>query len=807
MPSDSSVSVVSAAVDSRGLMSTQNLELERSPLETLEHYLLEEKPIDVRDVKELDELLNDTVKVFDVQFDSSSAWPYDVPVSSKSKPSDGLSVSTTSMILCALLRMGGFFNTVNSNAVVGSRETIFPTPALSDKTMGNIKSASKALLQRISQIAETRGIAGGMFATSSGTYGDDDVFSLAWLTNLSAAPWKALVPEDEESWAAVRREATKLANRKFDRSNGLQLPSALFSPPTGEPLAHSFPSLKLLQVLISTGSPPTSELGSSYKYFENSLHQQLSYSSIPDSRFDPAELVFSLEGMLLSERSSVDRRLFDRVHSVLDSVQKDNPYWRPVKPFLATEKGLVLFPVSVEVANSILRCCSIIDGGNLHDTYGSRSIPLLRRYWQWLKARAVRLSVNGHALVGWHSEHVNAVNTIHLWETSQVVEFLLAYRNALLSHIARTTLIRSRFSVENHPRQDWDSLREKFEAVTVLGDDLRIYERIGRDFVVPTLEHQNKQNYSMLLYGPPGTGKTQVAESIARALGRRLIKITVSDFLAGGGGQVEARAKNIFDVLSSQPACVILFDEIDHFLLDRDSDWYAKQDTIFQFMTPGMLTKLNELRGMKTSLFIVATNYEDRIDAAIKRTGRIDYKYLVLPPDAFRRKKLLTEHLTPRDEKSGGGTESFVSSLREDDWKDLERESLFLGYKDIEAAVGVFRRSGEQTPQRLGDLLKNRARTISLEGYTSRFYDAERKPLDARQTPIGEYLCLIALLCETARDLEDYEKPSANAALAVIRGSTEMPPATREVTRLVKRHAPDLSQTWCSKVAGILCKA
>ena len=58
-------------------------------------------------------------------------------------------------------------------------------------------------------------------------------------------------------------------------------------------------------------------------------------------------------------------------------------------------------------------------------------------------------------------------------------------------------------------------------------------------------------------------------------------------------------------MLGAQSACVILFDEIDSFLLDRDSEHYRRQDTLFQFLTPGMLTKINDLRKAARSIFII----------------------------------------------------------------------------------------------------------------------------------------------------------------------------------------------------------
>src|SRR5262249_46873646 len=148
----------------------------------------------------------------------------------------------------------------------------------------------------------------------------------------------------------------------------------------------------------------------------------------------------------------------------------------------------------------------------------------------------------------------------------------------------------------------------QFEPVTTLGLRFETYRRIGADFIEGWLSGQRK-NYSMLLYGPPGAVKTSVAENIADALGFPLITITVSDFLAEGGGAVEARAKMIFEVLEAQADCVVLFDEIDELLLDRSSARHRDQETVFKFMIPGMLTKLNNLRRKQRVIFILATNY------------------------------------------------------------------------------------------------------------------------------------------------------------------------------------------------------
>jgi len=244
------------------------------------------------------------------------------------------------------------------------------------------------------------------------------------------------------------------------------------------------------------------------------------------------------------------------------------------------------------------------------------------------------------------------------------------------------------------------------------------------------------------------------------AWGWRLIKITVSDFLEGGGAQVEARAKNIFEVLMSQSSCVVLFDEIDHLLLDRDSKYYREQDTIFQFMTPGMLTKLNDLRKRKNIIFIIATNYEDRIDPAIKRIGRIDNKYLVLPPDKSKRMEKL--------KKFTNDGALFESTPTGEDWCNLSNSAVFLGHTDIKETVSDWKRDNEMAIKNLIEKLENRARTISLEMYTSRF----KNKIEAVQSPLCEFLALVALRLETGKEIVGQEKKAIAAAVKTINKAT-----------------------------------
>jgi len=698
----------------------------------LETYLASEFVENKTDLIEIDKLLQSVSKTFVATFHDEFAWPYELKGPNLDRATK-FSQSTTAMILLSLLGLLGA-----SNSLVQTDEIeapVFPgvefTEADERLIKENIAKASKLLAAEVLKDKK--------FEARSGTFGTNDPLTISWLCALSQADWgrlglnatdwkniaEAIPYEQEQTTADYLKNPEKFVHIQKEHDAGVQ--------------SHSFWALKLLQKIAmrTKNKFPQADF---LNYFEENLHEQLSFSSIPDSRFDPAELAFSLEGMILSQRNAVDRSVVSRVIEVLTSAQKQNAYWRPVKPILSTVQGMVLFPVSVEVANSLLRSISIVDGRRQHDTFGAIALPLFKRYLGWLRARSVTIRADETEITGWHSEHVNRRSIIHTWETSQVIEFLVSFRRLLKWQMANDLLVHSRFQVtpfkganKEEARLLWDKTQKKFEPVTSMGEAAATYLQIGKSYIPEGGKHPH--NYSFLLYGPPGTGKTTVAENLAAALGYQMITITVSDFLAGGAAQLEARAKTIFDVLKSQPGCVVLFDEIDHFLLDRDSGLYESQDSQFQFMTPGMLTKLNELRREGRIIFIIATNYEERIDAAIKRVGRIDNKYLLLPPDAKQRMSIMRKFF--EDKKLS------FESLSGTNQKKLEKASLFLGFNDLDA---TFRKLKDADPNSMAEkyeeLLRSRARTISLEAYTSRFSK------ESGSYPFEEFFALLWLSIE-----------------------------------------------------------
>ena len=500
------------------------------------------------------------------------------------------------------------------------------------------------------------------------------------------------------------------------------------------------------------------------------IHTFLSSYEIANSNFDASELVFALEGILLIDRRreyrSVNLGLIKRVFEVIKGSQAQSPYWRPLRPYIITPQGIGLMPLSVEIANSLLRICNLLEEKKLY--YFDGYIDLFKNYTAWLKSRVVTITDESQMHVGWHSEHINMPNIIHPWETSQVILYLTSYTQNLQKHIARKSFDLSKlqrkerqpekFEEQDYPKEKfrtfWDKVTWKYEPVRMPtpNKEIQVYDTIRKKYVDRSPSNDDK-SYSMLLYGPPGTGKSTIGEKIAEALGWPLVTITPSDFLIDGGDAVELRAKMIFTTLLEQKDIVILFDEIDRLILDRDSKSYQDQSDVFQFMTPSMLVKIKELHESKKCIFIVATNYEDRIDTAIKRTGRIDDKFLILPQNKLAREEIIRTILL---EKSELGKSIEMSRLE----AFVDKTCLLSALDVINATKKELKRKKLSTVEELYSAFEEAlidTPSIPLKSYKNRFNSIDGSS-KATQEPYKEFLILFWLKLESTNNTDELDK-------------------------------------------------
>lgn len=115
----------------------------------------------------------------------------------------------------------------------------------------------------------------------------------------------------------------------------------------------------------------------------------------------------------------------------------------------------------------------------------------------------------------------------------------------------------------------------------------------------------------MLLYGPPGTGKTMLAKAFANEAKLPFIETTGTEML-----NISTMIK-IFKRAREYAPAIIFIDEIEVFG-DR------AKNSAFDYQINQFLTELNGFSDAAGIFVIAATNYPERLDAAITRSGRLD---------------------------------------------------------------------------------------------------------------------------------------------------------------------------------------
>jgi hypothetical protein len=151
-------------------------------------------------------------------------------------------------------------------------------------------------------------------------------------------------------------------------------------------------------------------------------------------------------------------------------------------------------------------------------------------------------------------------------------------------------------------------------------------------------EARKRASYSMIFYGPPGSAKTTLAKNIAYDLGWPFLEIGSRDFLREGTDQIDAQADRIFRYCGYLRDVVILFDELEELILEREIKGVDKASRL---LTTSMLPRIQQLREQRSAVFIFATNRLESLDIAATRLGRFDIIKYVRYPDLNTKKGML----------------------------------------------------------------------------------------------------------------------------------------------------------------------
>ena len=256
--------------------------------------------------------------------------------------------------------------------------------------------------------------------------------------------------------------------------------------------------------------------------------------------------------------------------------------------------------------------------------------------------------------IGWCSGHRTNVTHPESWATSSIFSYAQALRR-LVGIWCGEEALGSLNTPQNRLNSTTatDRMVERGETWGI--DKVPISERLQIMFVNPVKMHEctdrlepdsqpieKHQARSAILFGPPGTSKTTLVRCVADIIGWKYVEIHASHFVAEGLAEVQKTADRIFKQLSELDHAVVLFDEIDELVRERDME----KDAFGRFLTTSMLPKLAELWEARKILYFVATNHINYFDSAIIRSHRFDSLMLVSPPSCSAKIKELTRLLS-----------------------------------------------------------------------------------------------------------------------------------------------------------------
>lgn len=129
-------------------------------------------------------------------------------------------------------------------------------------------------------------------------------------------------------------------------------------------------------------------------------------------------------------------------------------------------------------------------------------------------------------------------------------------------------------------------------------------------------------NNKILLHGSSGCGKTMTAKAIAKALGKKILILNLSNIICSRIGETSQNLKQVFDKAIQENA-VLFLDEFDQIAKAREND---DKDVGEMRRLVNTLIQLIDYFPQK-ALLICASNHPEIIDVALLRRFQLKIKF------------------------------------------------------------------------------------------------------------------------------------------------------------------------------------
>lgn len=188
------------------------------------------------------------------------------------------------------------------------------------------------------------------------------------------------------------------------------------------------------------------------------------------------------------------------------------------------------------------------------------------------------------------------------------------------------------------------------EGFSAIAGMTELKELVQREVIDAINNKEEYQRYGvtipngMLLYGPPGCGKTFFAKQLAAEVGFNFMVKKPSDLQSRWVNATQENIAAMFQEAEKNAPTIIFIDEMNELTPNRDN---SNVHEMYRSAVNEMLANMDRL-GEKGVFVIGATNYPHLMDPAILRSGRLDKKFYVAPPDFDARKAMFEMLLKKR---------------------------------------------------------------------------------------------------------------------------------------------------------------
>lgn len=148
----------------------------------------------------------------------------------------------------------------------------------------------------------------------------------------------------------------------------------------------------------------------------------------------------------------------------------------------------------------------------------------------------------------------------------------------------------------------------------------------------------------LLLSGPPGTGKTTFARALCNTLQVPMLATSLATMLEPGYlGDVLKAMTSAFETASDHAPAIVFIDEFEN--IGKRSGGGDKNAEYWNSVVNRMLELLDGATRTEGVIVVAATNFADRIDGALLRSGRLETRIDIPLPDTTALAGILEHHL------------------------------------------------------------------------------------------------------------------------------------------------------------------